>query len=443
MALVAFWNRKEKRSATSGLAFPAGWMAGAFGIQPTASGQHVTVKNALGVAPVWAAVSMISEQVGQLPLNVYKLDGDDRIEARQHRAWRLLHDKPNEYTPADRFWAAATVQLLLYGNAFIRKHRGDLGLVDELVLMNPQHMIVYWDGDQRIKQYNYQPVNGQLEILGPEDVVHIYGLSLDGVIGESVISRCRNAFGQAMARDEFEGGFYKRGATLSGVVEMDGALKSPDALKRLSESVKAMYGGSGRAHGVGIFENGAKFRAVGSPMADLQFVESQQMSRTDIAVMFKLPPNYLGGASGDSLTYATVESNQIQFALHAIAPWTNTIARALSADEGIFPQNDSYDAEFDIDAMLRADAGARADYYTKMAGIRAITRNEIRRREGLPGLPGGDSFDPPIAERVSVSATDPGALPGLPAAASTPTQQHNGQNGNGNGVSPIGAANGS
>src|SRR6059058_2299945 len=98
------WNRAEQRSALSGLTNPQEWLAGALGASPTTTGQRVTVKNALGVSAVWAAVSMIAEQVGQLPLNVYKLVDDDRVEARTHRAWRLLHDQPNEHTPADRFW---------------------------------------------------------------------------------------------------------------------------------------------------------------------------------------------------------------------------------------------------------------------------------------------------------------------------------------------------
>jgi HK97 family phage portal protein len=173
---MGFWNReRENRAVTSGLTYPSEWLAESFSAGPTPSGKRVTVQNALGVAPLWAAVSLIAEQVGQLPLKVYKQVDGDRVEARSHRAWSLLHDKPNEYTPADRFWATVTAQLLLYGNAFIRKHRDGLGLVDELVLMNPSHMIVYWDGDQRIKQFNYQPLNGEMHVYGPEDVLHIYG----------------------------------------------------------------------------------------------------------------------------------------------------------------------------------------------------------------------------------------------------------------------------
>jgi HK97 family phage portal protein len=415
---VAFWNReRENRAVTSGLTYPSEWLAESFSAGPTPSGKRVTVQNALGVAPLWAAVSLIAEQVGQLPLKVYKQVDGDRVEARSHRAWSLLHDKPNEYTPADRFWATVTAQLLLYGNAFIRKHRDGLGLVDELVLMNPSHMIVYWDGDQRIKQFNYQPLNGEMHVYGPEDVLHIYGFSIDGVLGESVISRCKTALGTAMARDEYEGGFYKRGATLSAVVEMDGQIKSPEALKRLKDSVNALFAGSDKAHGVGVFENGAKFRTVGSAMQEMEFVAAQQMSRTDIAAMFKLPPNYLGGSTGDSLTYATVESNQLQFALHAIAPWTNTIARAITADPSIFPQS-VYDAEFVLDGMLRADAGARGAYYKAMTDVGAMTPNEIRRLENLPPLPGGDEIGIPTVERISVKEDAPAPTPGDTGALS-------------------------
>jgi HK97 family phage portal protein len=170
------------------------------------------------------------------------------------------------------------------------------------------------------------------------------------------------------------------------------------------------------------------FQAVGSPLRDLEFVASQQMTRTDIAVMFKLPPNYLGGSSGDSLTYATVESNQIQFALHAIAPWTSVIASALTADPSIFPQN-VYEAEFVLDGMLRADATARSNYYKTMADIGAMTPNEIRRLENLPPIDGGDVPAIPTTQRISVTEpAPPGSdLPAPPPPPAPELPQTNGQ----------------
>jgi phage portal protein BeeE len=69
-------------------------------------------------------VSIISEAVGMLPFKVYRSLGDDEVVvASDHRAWRMLHDQPNPAMPAHRFWSTVTAQLLLWGNAFIRKER--------------------------------------------------------------------------------------------------------------------------------------------------------------------------------------------------------------------------------------------------------------------------------------------------------------------------------
>src|SRR3954471_15468829 len=98
---MAFWNRRRETRAqqTSGMATPATWFTEALSSGTAPSGQRVTATSAIGLAPVWAAISLISEQVGQLPLKVYREVDGDRVEARSHRAWALLHDKPNDHTP--------------------------------------------------------------------------------------------------------------------------------------------------------------------------------------------------------------------------------------------------------------------------------------------------------------------------------------------------------
>jgi HK97 family phage portal protein len=338
---MAFWNRREKRSLTSGLSAPSEWLFDSLGSSMTAAGKRATVDSAMGLAPVWAAVTLISEQVGQLPLKVYRDIGDgQREEARSHRSWRMLHDRPNSQTPAGRFWATVAQHLLLYGNCFIEKVRDDTGMVDELWILSPTAVTVKWWPNLRQKTFVYRPSNVEERVreLDDEDLLHIYGPSIDGITGMSVIEACKTSLGTALARDEFEGKFYANGAVLSQAIVMDGSLKNPEAVKRLKESMVALFGGSGKAHQVGVFEDGAVPKTVGSPLKDLEFVASQNMTRTDVAIMFHLPPNKLGGSSGDSLTYATVEMNQTAIAVDAIAPLVKTISDALSQDPSLMPQ---------------------------------------------------------------------------------------------------------
>jgi HK97 family phage portal protein len=434
---VAFWNR-EKRSA-SGLQYPSDWLTDAIGGPVASAGTRVSVSSSLGLAPVWSAVKLISEDVGQLPFKVYRDLGDgQKEEARSHRSWRMLHDRPNSFTPAGRFWSTVTVHLLLYGNAFLLKRRDESDMVAELWLLRPSEMTVKWWPMLGEKTYVHAPaqmvVSGGVQDRRREyddsEVLHIMGLSMDGLTGMSVIEQCRNPLGTAIARDEFEGEFYANGAVLSGLVEMEGRIRSDEALKRFKDSFKALYMGRGKRHGIPVLEDGAKLKQVGSPMKDLEFVASQNMTATQIAVMFNLPPNKLGGSSGDALTYATVEMNQTAIAIDAIAPVAHTIAQAVSQDPSLLPQN-VFSAEFVLDAMMRADAKSRGEFYTALTGVKAITPDEIRKRENMPALTEAQKreLNPPapvVGEQLSLAA-------GADALTAV--------NGNGNGAMP--ATNGS
>lgn len=425
MGFLDHLARGAEFRAVSNLARPAMWLNEAFGTSRSVSGQRVTVEKAIGVAPVWSAVSIISEAVGGLPFKVYRDVGEGEIlPADTHRAFRMLHDKPNPVTPANRFWSTVTVHLLLWGNAYIEKVRGEItGLVEELWLLDPGAVEVRWDAGARRKYFIERPhMGGDERKFNDEQVLHITGLSMNGLTGESVISRCKNALGTAMAREEFEGGLYQRGAVTRGVIEHPGQLKA-EGIKNIRESFTSIYGGSSNAHQTAVLEEGASFRQMSMPLSDLEFVSAQQMTRTDVAVMFKLPPAYLGGSTGDSLTYATVEGNQIQFAQNAVSPWTNTIAKAVGSDPGIFPFSSWY-PEFVLEGLMRGDHPARAGFYKAMHDMEAMTVNEIRSKENMSPVPWGD--ERPVPPKLP-------APDAIVAAEGDPQGQSANGNGNGNG----------
>ncbi|MNN84681.1 Phage portal protein [compost metagenome] len=47
-------------------------------------------------------------------------------------------------------------------------------------------------------------------------------------------------------------------------------------------------------------------------------------------------------------------------------------------------------AEYSLEAFLRADSAGRAAYLSTMGQNGYLTRNEGRRKENLPSMPGGD-----------------------------------------------------
>jgi len=387
----------ESRS-TSGLSNPADWLINAFSGATTNSGERVTIKNAIGLMAVFAVTADISEQIGMLPLKVYREVAEVKTEAREHRAWRMLHDRPNPLMHARQFWSTVASNRLLWGNAFLELERSDGVLVDTIWPLDPARVTVEWNEAQRLKRYRYTEQSGEERRLSDEQVLHILDLSTDGIIGMSRIATCREGIGKALARDRFEAAFHRRGGTIRGVVEHPQRVRNQRPLR---ESWNEIYGGSANANQVAILEEGATFKSVQMPLSDMQFVESAKLSASEIAVLFNAPPGRYGGQTGDSLTYSTVEGNAIQWATQTVSPVATAIQEALEHDPRIFPFN-AWWPEFDMKALMRGDSKARSDYYTALKVAQSIHPLEIRDEEGLGPWPAGEKppweEPPPSAE---------------------------------------------
>jgi HK97 family phage portal protein len=386
------------------LANPTVTVLDAFGGSPSYSGERVDVKRMFEEAGVYSAVRMISDAVGMCPMKVYRVSDDDaRLEARGHRSYRMLHDAPNELCSATDFWSTVAVHLLAYENALIGKERGvedqfGVSFVEQLYLLDPS-------------AYELEIVNGRKRFthresgrrFGQEDILHISGFSMGGYVGQSRAELCRQSLGTAIARSKFEGAFYRQGGRIPGVIEYPGRL-GKEGTKNLAASMAMTHGGVDNMHKTPVLEEGATYKAVGQSMESMQFAELRQQTMTEIAVMFQMPPSYLGASTGDSLTYATTESNQIQFAQMAVAPLANRIQKAVSNDPEILPWNVMF-AEFRLEALYRADMKTRAEYWEKMLAMGVVDVDYVAARENLPKPP------PPKPEPAPPALGDESLLP--------------------------------
>lgn len=387
------WNmNKEERQ--SSLSEPNQDLLMALGGEMVTSGERISIDGSLRIADVFTAVSIITGTIATLPLKIFREVGENVEEQPLHRAARMLGAQPNPAMPAHAFWPILAGHLLLWGNAFVEKLRDEDGLVAELWPLHPGYVEVEWNAQLRQKRYTVWD-GANKRVLSADRVLHMFGYSVDGLVGLSPIQQAKQSLGVVKARERFEGELYHNKPFVTGVIETDKRIT--DTVK-IRESWAAIYGGgdkgvgirSGR-HSVAVLEEGAHYNQLTAPLADMQFVESTQMSKAAIASLFKLPPAYLGGSIGDSLTYQTVESNQIQFARMAITPVTVNMQKFLGADTGLFPFQSWY-PEFVLEGLLRGDSKARAEFYAAMVGIGALTPNEVRGLENYPPLPGGDEM---------------------------------------------------
>lgn len=347
----------------------------------TGAGSVVSVESSLQLDSVFAAVTLLSESVGALPLKVYERRAAGRAEVYGDPSWRLLHTRPNPDTTAIALWSMVMTHLATWGNSYLGKELRGPEIV-ALWPMYPERMRVSREHGRKV--FRYRNEAGVEEVHGPDEVIHIHGISLDGISGLSPIAYARLLIASGLAGDEFTGRFYRNSATPRGVLEVPGEL-SDVAAERLADNWRAAHQGVRNMHKVAVLEGGVKFNPITMPLEDAQFVEQQKLTVQKVARIFRVPPEMIGGETGDSLTYSTVEGQGIHFLTWSLNPWLVRIEQALAADSGLFSSEQRY-PEFLRDAILRADAASRAAFYEKaLDPVKGwMSRPEVRQLENLP-----------------------------------------------------------
>jgi hypothetical protein len=130
-----------------------------------------------------------------------------------------------------------------------------------------------------------------------------------------------------------------------------------------------------------------------------------QLNATHIASIYDLPPNRVGGKSGDSLTYSTVEQNQLQV-IEALRPWLVRLEYGFS---DLLPNRRVI--AFNTDALLKTDLKTRTEIYQIQRNIGLRTTDELRELEDLAPLPKGAGNESLPLQLMISMAQRAGALP--------------------------------
>ena len=378
-----------------------GWFWDNFGGTATKSGQKVSADTALGLIPVWAAVRLLASSVGSLPLIVYQGQGRDRDRAKDSQQWELLHDEPNPESAADQVWETVMGHLNLWGNAYLEKAKDSAGVVGELWPMNPARVQV---GRDRQRRKVFEVDGNQGRSYDESEILHIPAWSIDGLTGLSPITYAREYLGAILARDAYYSSVYKNQARPGGFVKVKGML-TKERSDRLRDHFESGYSGENVGR-TAILEGDTDWIQATMPLKDQQFVEVSRFTITEIARLFGVPPEMIGGDRDSSMTYSTVEGQALAFVKFSLTPWLVRIENALWHDKDLFPDRDIY-PEFLVDGLLRGDSKTRAEVNAIEVGLGIKTRNEARQQENRPPVEGGDE----------IQQTMPGAAPNVLQAA--------------------------
>ncbi|WP_245418293.1 phage portal protein [Cohaesibacter haloalkalitolerans] len=362
---------------------PDGWLAeGAF----SDSGEAVTFETAMALSAVWACVNLLSGTIGTLPLSLYRKTGDNRTEATGHPLYSVLHDSPNYIQTAVDFWEFVAASLELKGNAFAQKIRTGGRIVSLEPIHVPVSVTKNTDGSLRYRWTE----DGKSHDLPETEVLHIRGFGGNALGGFSTLHFARHSFGIARAVDRSAGATFKNGLRPSGTLTFEKFL-TDDQRAKANEILTEKFLGAVNTGRPLILEGGTKWQSLSLNPEDAQMLESRKFSVEEICRFFGVPPHMIGHTEKTTSFGTGLEQQTLSFIKFTLRRRLKRIEQALikqllsAADRaaGIY-------VEFNLEGLLRGDSQGRATFYQSGLSNGWLTINEVRRRENLPPVAGGD-----------------------------------------------------
>ncbi|MCE9552624.1 MAG: phage portal protein [Planctomycetes bacterium] len=404
MGLFSIFTRRNEKRALP-LSPTVGTTSMIFGGASDA-GPAVNENTALTASAVWAAVACIADTISCLPVHV--LESASGAKQFDHPLYALLHDQPNEYMTAASFRTAMMTNLLLWGNGYAAIERDSAGRPTGLYPMLSSATRTGRTADGLLYYTTY--IGTQAFTLRPDEVFHVLGLTPNGITGLSPIEYAKRSVGLSIALEKFASKFFSNGGNLSGILELPAGMPD-EAIKNFLATWRREHTGIENSLKVGLLTDGAKFHQTGTDPEKGQMVDTRVHQLREVARIFRVPPHKIGDL--ERATFSNIEHQSLEFMQDGIAPWTVKWEQEARRKLLLEVEKPRLEVRFNLDAMLRADTKSRYEAHASGLNSGFLTTNEVRAKEGLPPVEGGDVLRVPL--NMGPAAPTPPA-PTTPAA---------------------------
>lgn len=345
------------------------------------SGPIVDADSALRLSAVWACVRLLAGVGSTLPLDQFRTVDGQRTPVPASSLFLSPSPDVSLTTWLYQLWSS----LLLDGNAYgLVTGIGANGYPSSVDIIDPA--CVQWrsapDGWHSLvdgKDLKRWP-------MGP--LWHTPLFTRAGQpFGMSPIENARQTIGAGMSAESFGAQFFQGGGNPNAIIYSESELSAEQAGGIKSAFVSATSNNREPA----VMGAGLKYERIQINPDEAQFIDSQRFTVEQIARVYGVFPEMIGGAtSGSSVTYANREQRAADWLTFGFMPYLVPLEESLSS---LVPRPQRI--KFNVDALLRSDLKTRYESYQIGIGAKFLTPNEARDLEDMPPLDGGDTFAEP------------------------------------------------
>ena len=351
------------------------------------SGSSVSVGTAQKIADVFACVNLKANAMAILPIKLYVITEKGKEEHKSHTLYRLLRKEPNSNLTAFEWKKMISQDLDLRGNHYAQLIKNGFGEIVAIYPLKADLMTVSYTlkNNNKEKIYNY---NGTL--IPADRILHIIDIpDSEGLVGISRIAYARQTLEFANNTATHGNKLFKNQATPSGAFTNPTELSDP-AFERLKKQLEEKYSGLENSGKPLLLEGGLTFSPISINNSDAQWLESRKLNRENIGAIFGVPTSMLNDSTATS--YGNLEQKYLEFQTNTILPVLIAIEEKSEQKLLTKKEKETLIIKFKFDALLRADAKTKAEYYKNMWGIGSMSPNEIRSNEDMNSYDGGENY---------------------------------------------------
>src|SRR5262249_7374477 len=292
-----------------------------------------SMQTAVSLVPVFACTRIIADSIASMPLQAYRKVGDERIPIDLPP----LFQEPSVFGGVFEWVQRAVTSMLLRGGAFglITSFTYD-GWPRQIEWMSPEEFQVMQDNmtmaymltGRADWRWFGRPIREWIprgEGL-PGELVYIPWYVIPGFIrGLSPIAAFATTIDGGLLAQKYGRDWFKSGGRPSGVLQSDQPINQVQANEVKGRFKAAQSGGD-----VAVIGAGLKYTPVSVPPEEAQFLQTISATAAQIASIYGLPPQRVGGETGTQhRTYANVEQ-EAQDLVNALLPYLTKLERAFS-----------------------------------------------------------------------------------------------------------------
>ncbi|TXS20214.1 phage portal protein [Streptomyces sp. adm13(2018)] len=379
---MSWWWPFRRRQQQRAITYQDVWGSGADPAVLRGGSQE----RALRLAPVYAATRLLADSVASLPMKTFVVAGEERRPTPLPALFRRPAAVGTRYDWLHR----AVTSLTLRGNAYgLIVATDGAGWPSQIEWLHPDDVSIE-DNFAAVPVWYYKGRR-----LEDGQMFHIPAYTLPGqILGLSPIGYLMVTTETGLLAQQFGRDWFANGSTPAAVLETD-----QEVSKEAATVLKARFKEAAAARDVVALGGGVKYRPISVPADESQFLETIKATANQIAAWYGVPPEKVGGETGGSLTYNTVEQNSIDLATWTFRPWLARLEQAFSL---LRPPVE--EVTFNADAMIRTDLKSRYEAHGMALDQGWRNRDEVRAIENEAPLPNGlGQTYLPLSSAMSVS----------------------------------------